>query len=45
MPDSKVQTPFDRFKEITSKIISVPKKEIDKREKAWKKKRHTKASA
>ena len=36
---AKEETPFDRFQRITQKIVSVPKEEIDRREKKWKAKR------
>jgi hypothetical protein len=38
----KEETPFERFQRIAQKIVSVPKKEIDKREKAWKRKKLSK---
>ena len=32
-------TPFEKFREFTRKVVSVPKAEIDRREKAYKKAR------
>lgn len=37
MNEPKELTPFERFEKVMKKIVSVPKKEIDKREKKWKK--------
>ena len=37
----KVETPFEKFRDFTKKIVSVPKAEIDSREKAYKKARRT----
>lgn len=31
-PDASEQTPFDRFKELTRKLVSVPKKEVEAKE-------------
>ncbi len=33
--NGKEPTPFDRFKELTRKLVAVPKKEVDKREAAY----------
>jgi hypothetical protein len=33
------ETPFEKFRNFTKKIIAVPKEEIDRREKAYKKAR------
>jgi hypothetical protein len=38
MPDSK-QSEFEKFKNFTKKIVSVPKSEIDRRETEYKKSR------
>jgi len=38
----KEETPFEKFQRIAQKIVSVPKAEIDKREKKWKKAKQTK---
>jgi hypothetical protein len=35
----KEETPFDKFKRFASKVVSVPKSEIDRREKEYKKAR------
>lgn len=35
----ETRTPFEKFREFTKKIIAVPKSEIDRREKAYKKAR------
>ncbi len=39
---AKEPTPWDRFRDATKRVLSVPKAEIDKREKAWRKKRQKK---
>ena len=36
---SELETPFEKFRQFTQKIVSVPKEEIDRREKAYKKAR------
>ncbi len=33
------ETPFEKFREFTRKVVSVPKAEIDRREKEYKKAR------
>jgi hypothetical protein len=33
---AKEETPFERFKPITSRVVSVPRAEIQKRELRWK---------
>lgn len=33
------RTPFEKFQELTKKVIAVPKSEIDKRDVEWKRKR------
>jgi hypothetical protein len=33
---SKAETPFERFKTLTTRIVSVPRAEIQKRETQWK---------
>jgi hypothetical protein len=35
----KPETPFEKFRQFTSKVISVPKEEIDRRETEYKKSR------
>jgi len=40
---TNLDTPFEKFRQFTSKIISVPKSEIDRREKKYKKARKQKA--
>jgi hypothetical protein len=35
----KAETPFNKFKDFAKKVISVPKSEIDRREKEYKKSR------
>jgi len=35
----KRETPFENFRRLVKKVIGVPKSEIDKRSKAWKKSR------
>jgi hypothetical protein len=37
--NSKSETPFEKFRDFTKKIVAVPKSEIDRREKAYKKAR------
>ncbi len=32
-------TPFEKFQELTKKVIAVPKSEVDKREAEWKRDR------
>jgi hypothetical protein len=40
MPDNhKIETPFEKFRQFTKKIVSVPKAEIDRREAEYKKSR------
>jgi hypothetical protein len=34
-PSPPEQTPFERFEEFARKVVSVPKTEIDRREKAY----------
>jgi hypothetical protein len=43
--DSKKQTltPFEKFRQFTKKIVSVPKSEIDRRETEYKKARKNRA--
>jgi hypothetical protein len=38
----KTETPFEKFRQFTKKIVSVPKAEIDRREQAYKKARKAK---
>jgi hypothetical protein len=33
------ETPFEKFRNFTKKIVAVPKEELDRREKAYKKAR------
>jgi hypothetical protein len=37
-PDDE-RAPHDRFSDLASKVVTVPKSEIDKREKKWKRSR------
>jgi hypothetical protein len=39
------EAPFDRFKELTRKLASVPKKEVDKKEAAYQRKKARKKAA
>jgi hypothetical protein len=39
----ETETPFEKFRQFTKKIVSVPKSEIDRRERAYKKARKNKA--
>jgi len=45
MADDKEQTPFDKFREFTKRVVSVPKAEIDRREKEYKAARKRKRKA
>jgi hypothetical protein len=36
---SSEATPFDRFRSLVSKIVKVPKKEVDRKEAAYQRKR------
>lgn len=38
-PESDKRNPHGRFSEIASKVLAVPKSEIDKREKEWQQQR------
>jgi len=38
----KTETPFEKFRQFTKKIVSVPKAEIDRREKQYQKTRKAK---
>jgi hypothetical protein len=40
--EQKPETPFERFKRFTAKIVSVPHSEIKKRETEWKEQRKIK---
>lgn len=37
--DAGPKTPFDRFKTLTQKLVSVPKKEVDEKREEYKEKR------
>jgi hypothetical protein len=37
-PESDKRKPEDRLKDLATKVLSVPKSEIDKREKQWRNK-------
>jgi len=37
--DTQTQTPFDKFKELTGRLLSVPKKEIDQEAKKYERKK------
>jgi hypothetical protein len=39
---AKKQSEFDNFSDLTKRLLSVPKKEIDKRHEEWKKKKDRK---
>ena len=41
-PDNDKREPRQRFNDLASKVFSVPKSEIDEREKQWRKSRHKK---
>jgi hypothetical protein len=36
VPELQTETPFERFKRLTTKVVSVPRTEIQKRELQWK---------
>jgi len=36
VPEEPAETPFERFKRLTARVISVPRAEIQKRELQWK---------
>lgn len=38
-PPPKEPTPFEKFAAVAKQVVSVPKAEMEKREKAWKKER------
>ena len=38
-PEPRRPTPYEKFVEATKRVLSVSKKELEKREKAWKRKR------
>jgi hypothetical protein len=38
-PTPEIETPFEKFRQFTKKIVSVPKAEIDRRERQYKKDR------
>jgi hypothetical protein len=42
-PDTDKTGPKGRFTEVASKVFSVPKTEIDKREKAWQRNKNIKS--
>ena len=37
--DHDSRTPFDRFRDLTGKLMKVPKKEVEKKEAAWRKRK------
>jgi hypothetical protein len=42
MSETKEETPFERFQKVVKKVMSVPKKEIDKRERKLKRAKRAK---
>jgi len=42
VPEQPTETPFERFKRLTARVISVPRAEIQKREAKYKEQRKTK---
>ena len=45
MPDEpRPPTPYERFVSAMRRVLSVPKKELDKREAAWRKRRRKRQS-
>lgn len=45
MKEARDPTPYERFVAATKQILSVSKAELEKREKAWRKKRRTRRRA
>jgi hypothetical protein len=43
MSCQKIQTAFEQFRDFTERVVSVPKAEIDRREKEYKKARKQRA--
>jgi hypothetical protein len=43
--NSKQETPFEKFRRFAQKVVSVPKSEIDCREKEYKKARKARANS
>lgn len=43
-PAKREPTPFEKFQELTKKVIAVPKSEVDKRDAEWKRERLKKKS-
>jgi hypothetical protein len=40
--DTQPETPFQKFKQLTERLLSVPKKEIDEKQKEYKRKKKKK---
>jgi len=40
--ETQPATPFDKFKELTQRLLAVPKKEIDQKQKSYERKKKTK---
>jgi len=38
-PEQSPQTPYEKFVEVTKRVLSISKRELEKREKAWRRKR------
>ena len=45
MDEKREKTPYEKFVEATKRILSVSKKELDRREVEWRKKREEKRRA
>jgi hypothetical protein len=43
VPEQQAETPFERFKRLTARLISVPRAEIQKREIKYKEQRKIKS--
>jgi len=43
VPEQPTETPFERFKRLTERVISVPRAEIQKREAKYKEQRKIKS--
>ncbi len=43
-PSPRERTPWEKFQELTKRVVRVPKSEVDKREAEWKRDRAGKAS-
>jgi hypothetical protein len=42
MTEAREPTPYERFVEATKRVLSVPKKDVDKAMRAWRRRRQNK---